>query len=82
MDESGRHQPMSTVNMAIVGDAYEELSVPAVPRGGLINQSIQRTVGGGEPDVIHRTSWRESTGECSERRQTFGYLCALKRVRI
>ena len=29
-----------------------------------INQSIEFTVRGREPDVTHRTSWLESTGEC------------------
>ena len=28
------------------------------------NQSMEFTVRVGEPDVTHRTSWPESTGEC------------------
>ena len=30
----------------------------------ILNQSMELTVRVGEPDVTHRTSWRESTGEC------------------
>ena len=43
------------------------------------NQSItERTVRVGEPDVIHQTSWRKSTDECSGRPKAFGQHCAPK----
>ena len=43
-----------------------------------INQSMEFTVRVGEPDVTHRTSWLESTGECSGRPKVFGQHCAPK----
>ena len=40
------------------------------------NQSNLQSGIAGEPDVTHRTSWRESTGNCSGRPKAFGQHCA------
>ena len=40
---------------------------------------MEFTVRAGEPDVTHRTSWRESTGECSGRPTAFGQYYAPER---
>lgn len=43
-----------------------------------INRSRYITVQGGEPDLTHWTSWRDSTGEYIEQRMAFGLHFASK----
>ena len=68
------------LSAAVVGISMQQMIADgAVNLHTGSNQPMEFTVRAGEPDVTHRTSWPESTGECNGRPKVFGQHCAPKR---